>query len=105
MHGGKAADDGPVLHKTMSRKRGVIGHDDVVSDRAVMRHMHIGHEQVAVTDAGDAAAAFRSPVQGGKFADAVAAADDQTAEVLRFAAHHGMGVNVVVLSHGGIALD
>ena len=76
-----------------------------------MRHMHIGHEQVAVTDAGDAAAAFRSPVQGGKFADAVAAADDQTAdfpmefEVLRFAAHHGMGVNVVVLSHGGIALD
>ena len=79
--------------------------------RAVMRHMHIGHEQVVVAYAGDAAAGFRAAVQRGEFPDIVPVADDEAAhlamefQILRFSAHGGIGIDMVVLPHGGVPLD
>ena len=54
---------------------GGVGHDDPVAHLAVMGHVAVGHEEVAVADAGDAAAAGRTPVHGGEFPDGVVIPD------------------------------
>ncbi len=56
---------------------GVVGHDDAVAHPAIVGHVGVGQEEVAPAHGGDAAAAGRAPVHGGKFPDGVVVADDQ----------------------------
>ena len=46
MHGGKAAHNGAILHRHMPGQCADIGHDDVVAELAIVRHMRIGQQVV-----------------------------------------------------------
>ena len=46
MHGGKAAHDGAILHRHMPGQCADIGHDDMVAELAIVRHMRIGQQVV-----------------------------------------------------------
>ena len=111
VHGGQAADDGPVVHKAMSGQGGVVGHHHSVAHHAVVGNVDVGHKQIVVADAGYAAAPFGAAVQGGKLADIVAVAHHEAGdlavklEVLGFAAHQGVGMDMVVPAQGGVAFD
>ena len=54
---GAGADVREVLHGDVAAQRRVRTEDRVVADVAVVRHVHVGHEHVAIADLGDAAAA------------------------------------------------
>ena len=77
VHGAKAAEIGVVLHLDMAAQRRVVGHDHAVADLAVVRDVDRCHEQPAVADPRDAAAAGRAGVHGDVLADLVVAADHQ----------------------------
>ena len=77
VHRRQAPQDGIVLYDNVSPQGGGVGHDHAVAHLAVMSHMGISHKQVAVADAGDAAAVGRTPVERGKLPDGIAVADDQ----------------------------
>ena len=53
------ADVGEVLDVDVAAERGVRPEDRVVADVAVVRDVHVGHEQVVVADRRLAAAALR----------------------------------------------
>ena len=68
---------GVVADGNVSGERGVVGEDGVVADDAVVCKVAVRHNPVVVADAGFADAGYRAEVEGGKFADGVAVADNQ----------------------------
>jgi len=66
-----------VLHGDVAPQGGGVGHDDPVAHLAVMGHVAVRHEEVAVADASDAAAGGRAPVHGGEFPDGVVIPDEE----------------------------
>ena len=60
--GRAGADVREVLDGDVAAERRVRPEDRVVADVAVVRHVHVGHEHVAVADSRDAAAA--APCRG-----------------------------------------
>ncbi len=61
----------------MAAQGGVVGHDDVIADDAIMGDVGADHEQAIVADTGFHAVALGARVHGDVFADLVAGADDQ----------------------------
>ena len=111
MHCGQAADDGVVVHAHVAAERRPVRHDDVAAELTVMGDVGIGHAQVAAAEARYAAASLRAPVEGGEFPDAVAVSEFKPRhftlefQILRLAAHHSVGMDVVAASHFRIVLD
>ena len=111
VHCGKAADDRKIVHTHMPAEGGPVGHDDVVAELAVMGDVRVGHTQVAAADAGQAAPAFRAPVERGEFTDAVIVAEFQPRhfalelEILRHAANQGVGMDMVARTHFRVVFD
>ena len=73
-------ENAPTLAKSSTvdvpgQRRGVA-EDRVAADVAVVRDVGVGHQQVVVADAGDAAAARGAAMDGHELADDVAVADD-----------------------------
>src|SRR5438445_524474 len=95
VHRREAAEQRKVLDDDMAGQGGVIGHDHMVADLAIMRDMDADHEQAMVADAGHHAAALGSRVHRHVFADRIVAADAQRGvfaaifEVLRLQADRG----------------
>ena len=77
MHRREAAEHGAVADRDVARERRVVRHDDVVAELAIVRDMDADHEQAAVADARDHAAALGAGIHGDVLADHVAAADDE----------------------------
>ena len=72
---GIAAHDDPVAELHVPGQRGVVSHDAVAADAAVVRDVREGHEQVVAADGGDAAAVRGAAIHGGELAEHVAIAD------------------------------
>src|SRR5690606_899649 len=77
VHGGQTADIGVIANLAMAGERRLVGHDDAIADDAVMGDMGIGHEEAAVSDPGDPAAAVGAPAHGHALADDAVLADFQ----------------------------
>ena len=61
----------------MAGERGVIGHDDVIADPAVMRDMRADHQQAVIADPGHHPAALGAGIDRDVFADRIIASDHQ----------------------------
>lgn len=61
----------------MAGERSVIGEHRMRADDAIVGDMYIGHDPVAITHPGDAAALHRTPIQRAVLADRVSVADLQ----------------------------
>src|SRR5205823_1957112 len=57
VHRREAAEQGVILDHDVARQGRVVGHDDVIADLAIMRHVDADHEKTIVADPGDHAAA------------------------------------------------
>lgn len=66
---GKASDDSPVLEGHVASQCAEIRHDAIVPDLAVMRHMGIGHEEIAVPDDSLTATLLCTAIDGHVFAE------------------------------------
>src|SRR3989338_1658806 len=88
-----------------------VRHDGVAADLAIMCHMHIGHDPVVVTDAGDANILSGAGVERAKFADRVVVAYLQARRlpgiflVLRDGSQGTELENAVAFSDAGVSLD
>ena len=98
-----------IVNVNVSGQERVVGDNDVVAQLAVVGHVAAGHEKIMVADSGKAVLFFRGPVDGNALADDVMIADDHfgvaasIADVLRFAADHSAGINVIVTADGHMA--
>ncbi|MNN84299.1 hypothetical protein D3C81_2014450 [compost metagenome] len=74
MHRSKATEEDPVFQVYMAGQRGVIRQDDVVTELAIMRDVHVRHDPVVATQAGNANVLCRPQVDGDEFTYRVAVA-------------------------------
>src|SRR6185369_8431734 len=79
VNGNKTSQNNVVLDGDMAGQGGYIGHDHAVADAAVMSHMRIGHEHVAVADDRFGVTGNGASMDGGKFAKHVVVADPRPA--------------------------
>ena len=103
---GATADNGPVVHVGLAGNPYETHEDAVVPHPAVVRNMHIGHNQHVVSDLRHAlSAGLRPAVDGGAFADGHPVSDFHPGhfpfelEVLGNGADHGTG------EHGAVGSD
>src|ERR1700691_814048 len=105
VHRAQAAEHGVILDADMAGQGRVVGHDDVIADDAVMRHMRADHEQTPVAHLGHHAAAAGAGVHGHLFADDVVAADNQARilalvfQILRLMADGGEREDTPAFAH------
>ena len=105
------ADVGEVLDRHVAAQRRMRPKMTSLADVAVVRDVHVGHEDVAVADRGHAAAAARAAVDGDELAEDVAAADDQPRflaaelQVLRDQADRRERIDLGVVADLGPAVD
>ncbi len=66
-----------VLDRDVTAERRMRAEDRVVADVAVVRHVNVGHEHVAIANPGDAAAAGRAAVDGDELPEDIPGADHQ----------------------------
>jgi len=70
MYPGIGADVGAVCDEYVAGEGGGIGHNYVIANQTVVRHMGLGHEETIVTDSGNATTTGSSPMHSDKFANA-----------------------------------
>jgi hypothetical protein len=70
MYTGIGTDVGAVCDEHVAGQGGGIGHDYVIANQTVMRHMRLGHEKTIIANSGNATTAGSSPVHSDKFANA-----------------------------------
>jgi len=75
MYPGVGTDVGSVGDKHVAGQGGGIGHDYVIANQTVMRHMRLGHEKTILANSGNATTPGRAPVNSDKFANARAPSD------------------------------
>ena len=119
----ESTDGCPIVNLDMAGERDCVGEDGIATDQAIMRDMDIGHEPVAVTDAGKRSTAFGAAVDGDEFADGIAIAHaglrglafiflvlggdahggERIEEIVR--ADDGRAINVIVRHQAGAGTD
>ena len=77
VHAGEAAKDRVVADMHVTGQLHAVGEYRVVADLAIVRHMHIGHDPIVVTDTRNADILRRSTVDGAKLSNGIAIADFQ----------------------------
>lgn len=96
-----AADDRVVFHSDVAGCSGKAGHDDVVSEIAVVCHMGVCLKHIMRADTGFAVFS-RSAVDGDEFAEAVVIADDDRTvfagkfQILRIFSDDGVRIHMIV---------
>ena len=88
----------------------VVDDDHVIADPTIVRDMGVDHDQIAIADRGRDFGS-QATMDGGVFADHIAAADDQSADfvagtqVLGTSAQHGTLADFIVTSQPGIRFN
>ena len=100
---GEAADERVVLDRHVARELRAVDDDDVIGELAVMADVRVGHDEVVIADARDAAALRGTDVDADELADPIVRADRErrvraavVAQVLRRPAEHGAVLDAVV---------
>ena len=111
VHTGLAADHGKVVDMHVSGQSHVVGDDQIVAENTVMRHVNVGHQQIAATDARNALILNRAGRNRTVFANNVVVADLKIGFfalvllVLRFATDCGTLEESIVATDRGQTLD
>src|SRR4051812_40758442 len=78
MHARPGAHVREIIHRHMPAERRHVAEDRIVAHMAIVRHVHVCHEHVAVADGSDATATMRPTMDGDEFPEDVALPDGQT---------------------------
>lgn len=110
MHEGAATDDGVVLYHYLTRQLYGVGHDDIVVQDAIVRHMAVRHNEAIASDNGFALAE-RTTMNGSALADGGVVSDDGEGlfavelKVLRDGSYDCRGEDTAVLADSGTMHD
>ena len=74
---GVATQNRTIAHMYMTGDGRIVGHDDVVTNHAVVGDMDIRHQQIVAANTGDALVLHGSAMQGTAFADDVVVTNHQ----------------------------
>ncbi len=111
MHSHSAADGHGVRNVNVTSKHGSIGHDQLVTDLAIMGNMNASHQKTPITQLGDPIFFFARPIDRDALADRIVITDQDTrstaavTDVLRFTADHRPRMNMVVVPHNDTTFD
>ena len=111
LHGRKGADGGVIVHDDVAGESRAIDENCVAADLAVVADVGVGHDQIVIAHAGDAAALHGAAADGAKFAKGVAVTDFERdalariGEVLRIATDDGKGIQAIIFSEARGAFD
>ena len=103
-----AADDCVVFHDDVAGRAGKAGHDDVVSEIAVVCHMGVCLKHIMRADTGFAVFS-RGTVDGDEFAEAVVVADDDCTvfvgkfQILRIFTDDGVRIYMIIFPHAYVS--
>ena len=104
-------DDGAVFDRDMAGQRDAVREHHAVAQETVVGHMRVRHQQAVGADGRLAAAALGAGINGHVLPHFIAVADHQDRlfpaifEILRDAANHRAGEDLVVGSHRRAAVD
>ena len=110
VHQCTAADDGEIIYFHFAGQLRGVGHDDIVVQDAVVRHMAVSHDEVVVTDDG-LSFAGSTAVDRDELTHDVVVTDDGPGlfavelQVLRYSTDDGGGEDVAVLAHFDVTAD
>ena len=105
------AEDGEVADLAVSGDHRVVGHDDVVADAAIVRHMGVGEEEAPIADDRLHGPVTCAGMHGDAFADDAIGADRQGGrlagvfQILRSVADHGEREDLGAGADAGVACD
>src|SRR5690606_9692520 len=111
MYQGTATQHDIITDMDVSTQGGIVSHDQMISQDAVMGDMHIRHQQVVATDPGFALILHRTPMDGATFANNVVVTNNQAGRfplillVLTLFSDTGELEYLVVFTNLGRALD
>ena len=109
VHNGIAGNDGSIVNMDMATQQHTVHQDDTIMYVAVVCHMAVGHEHVAVADPCDAILFLRTFVDCHAFAKDVVISDDDLCrcvletDILGLTANNSAWKETVVLSDRGTA--
>ena len=104
MHGHAAGERGMIVHAHVPAQKRCVGDDDVAAQPAIVGDVGAGHEKVVAADDRHALFFFGRAIDRDRFANHIVIADDHLrvaaaiAHVLRMAADHDAGKQMVVLA-------
>src|SRR3954464_92574 len=75
MHRRECADRCPLLNDDVSGERGIVGHDDVVTHKTIVRDVRVSHEQAVAAELREATATGSPAVDGDALADLIVITD------------------------------
>src|SRR5258706_15769908 len=75
MNSGIGTDVGAVFDEYVAGQGGGVGHNNPVTQEAVMRDVSLGHDEAVIADSGDPAAAGGAAVDRHKLPDPITPAD------------------------------
>lgn len=110
MHERSSADDGVVIHNDLARQLRGVGHNDIIMQDTVVRHVAVSHNEVVVANDGFSLAR-RSAMDCDELTEDTVVADDSVCllaaelEILRYAADHGVRKDMTIIPDDHIVID
>src|SRR5690554_1613220 len=77
VHHSATTQNSVIAYRHVACKGGAVGKNSVITNYAIVGHMHISHEQVVATDPGFALILHGAPVNSATFPNGVVVADNQ----------------------------
>ena len=103
----QSPDDRMISDRDVARQGRRIGHYQMTTEVAVVRHMDVGHQKILVADGGHPPTLNRPSIDGHIFSDDVVVADDHSSrlppvlKMLRRGPDRGKGIHVTPVSDLG----
>ena len=104
------SDDGEIFHLHFTRQLGGVGHDDVIMQDTIVRHMTVRHDEVVVSDDGFSLGGC-SAMDGDELPEYAVVADNGEGllaavfEILRYGADDGGGEDMTVVTEDDVVVD
>ncbi len=111
LDGRKCADGGVIIHGDVAGESGAVDEDRVAADLRIVADVRVGHDEIAIAEAGDAAAFDGAAIYGGELAKRVVVADLERdaligeREILGIAADYRERVEAIILAEARRALN
>jgi hypothetical protein len=101
MHQGATTENDTVTDVDVAGHCRVVRHNDLIANDAIMRHVHITHQQIARANGGHAAVLDCTPMQGHALTDGIVIPNDKLGWlacvlfILAILTHRGELINVI----------
>ena len=107
----RTTDCDRIRNVDMPAQHGAVGHDQVITDLAIMGNMHTSHQKAVITKLGDPVFLFARAIDRDTFADRIVIANQNTGsastetDILGFTTNDGARMDMIMTAHDDSSLD